>query len=625
MLFVVFLFVPFFLLGNNLLNLPEMFDVKSEKQWWTKNGHEIDDSITLKENKRPIIFHFTKNKFEFKDPKHCYLDTGSIKHYSSSIGKGSIDDNNQYHGELIVKNTDSEGGKPYSYSKDKYILNGTLDSQRILHFRIRFSHSLVCRNKMKKNDYNQLKIDASGEWYPCSSQGTTAKGIVGHIVLQLPAGPNQAKMINDTVASEDIPSKPITISQAKPESSQEQPATIPKTDLTAEAGISPDNQTEESPPSQKEQNLCTPPIDDAWQEYCEAKAYNAKIRQEEEAAAKAAEQEVKEEEAYQKRLDAWNEEERQSNMEFIKSQEAEREKADKIWQEEDKAFNDSIAKEQAERKAKQAEIEKAHKIIDRFGDDYETQRAAHKKIDALSKTADTQKAKRIKNAIRKQFYDSKQIKLQADAEYQTSKAKELGKKEKYLNTVKETSLTVNKVLARIDSEIDPLKIGNKIVDLQENSYDAIDSYSKGGLSKVADDFIEKKANELSNDWAGVAKEMTNKYKQYHSKKGLKLKPDEIYYDKDGKQLKKVNAYQKVYDKKGNEVSFSFGKRIFKKTFSKLNDDYNSIHGTAEHIKNIKDGVMSGDINKITNEALDMTEKEDEDDNSKEEEGKEKER
>ena len=356
------------------------------------------------------------------------------------------------------------------------------------------------------------------------------------------------------------------------------------------------------------------PIDDAWKEYCEAKAYNAKIKQEEEADAKAAEQEAKEEEEYQKRLDAWNEEEKQSNIDFIKSREAQRKKADKIWKEEDKAFNESVAKDQAQRKAKQAEIEKAHKIIDRFGDDYETQRAAHKKIEALSKTADTQKAKKIKNAIRKQFYDSKQIKLQGEAEFQASRAKELGKKEKYLNTVKDTSLTVNKVLARIDEAVDPLEIGNKILSIQENSYDAIDSYSKGGLSKVADDFIEKKANELSNDWAGFTKDTIEKYKQYHSKKGLKLKPDEKYYDKNGKRLTRVNIYQRVYDKKGNEVSFSFGRRLFKKTFNKLNDDYNTIQETAEHIKNIKEGVMNGDINKVANEALEMTEKEDEGEN-----------
>ncbi len=599
---ICFLLLSAALLAEEVqLNLPKKFDVKVSKEWVTKNNKKINGNKI--EEHRPRIFHFDGINFTYIDQKHTQYGQGD---YIWGMASGTFKNG-------ILKGKYKWKSIRYCYENKNLIclktaytrkLNGRANSEGLLHIVISSikDHSVDYHYIRKRDKNGHLTNAWDDATLKTNKYNANSYQYKQHFLLQLPVGELQSSQ----TPIQDIPEEPKTI--------QEQSAVTPKIDLTTEAGVSIGKQTEETP--QPKTNPCTPPIDDAWKEYCEAKAYNAKIKEEEEADAKAAEQEAKEEEAYQKRLDAWNEEERQSNISFIKSQEAERQKAREIWEKEDKASNDSIAKDQAERRAKQVEIEKAHKIIDRFGDDYETQRAAHKKVEALAKTADTQKAKRIKNAIRKQFYDSKQIKLQADAEYQTSKAKELGKKEKYLNTVKETSLTVNKVLARIDSEIDPLKIGNKIVDLQENSYDAIDSYSKGGLSKVADDFIEKKANELSNDWAGVAKEKAEEYKQYHSKKGLKLKPDEIYYDKNGKQLKKVNAYQKVYDKKGNEVSFSFGKRIFKKTFSKLNDDYNSIQGTAEHIKNIKEGVMSGDVNKVVNETLDMTEKEDEGDEKK---------
>ncbi len=595
------------------LNLPERFDAKIVKgKWFDSDGR----SGIFTENQDPTnppqeceTVHFASGKFYLSCKYKHIISSTHVEAIFVKKWEGTYNKNGELNGVFSTyQNNFSTDFGNYMKIYENGTIKGQIGTNNIKIIQ-KFKRTKVYDHG-KYNEYHSLIWSKDGSWILRNNPDRTIKVILHLKIIYSQDLQNnittdkQISNQNQNTQTEPIPNEPEPI---QPQAN----ANISPQDDKVTLNIDPQEQ-----PVQPQKNPCTPPIDEAWQEYCEAKAYNAKIKEQEEADAKAAEQDANEEEEYQKRLDAWNEEERQSNIEFIKSQKAKREKADKIWKEEDKASNDSIAKEQAERKAKQAEIEKAHKIIDRFGDDYETQSAAHKKIDELSKTADTQKAKKIKNAIRKQFYDSKQIKLQADAEYQTSKAKELGKKEKYLNTVKETSLTVNKVLARIDSEIDPLKIGNKIVDLQENSYDAIDSYSKGGLSKVADDFIEKKANELSNDWAGVAKEKAEEYKQYHSKKGLKLKPDEIYYDKNGKQLKKVNAYQKVYDKKGNEVSFSFGKRIFKKTFSKLNDDYNSIQGTAEHIKNIKEGVMSGDVNKVVNETLDMTEKEDEGDEKK---------
>ncbi len=345
--------------------------------------------------------------------------------------------------------------------------------------------------------------------------------------------------------------------------------------------------TQEQPlQPQPPKDPCTPPIDEAWQEYCEAKAYNAKIKEQEEADAKAAEQEAKEEEAYQKRLDAWNEEEKQSNIDFIKSREAQRKKADKIWKEEDKAFNDSIAKDQAERRTKQAEIEKAHKIIDRFGDDYETQRAAHKKIEALSKTADTQKAKKIKNAIRKQFYDSKQIKLQGEAEYQANRAKELDKRAKRLETVRDTAVTANKVLAAVYGGA----LIEGIAQVHESATNAIDAAQKDGWEGALVSVVKDGVNSKTFNMGSNSVDMIFHSTQLHTKKGALVPEGMKVYDKNGYLVKRIKANKRYFDKKGKDISFSVKRKVLT---------------TKSFIARSEDDFKKGDVNKKINTFMDV--------------------
>ena len=108
---------------------------------------------------------------------------------------------------------------------------------------------------------------------------------------------------------------------------------------------------------------------------------------------------------------------------------------------------------------------------------------------------------------------------------------------------------------------------------------------------------------MSGGWSDVAKEEIETYKKYQKGGSITLKKHEYYYDKDKNRLTKVKKGQKLYDENDNEITFSFEKRIFKNTVTKLNDDYNSISTAATKIEEIKEGVVTGDFNKVVNAGL----------------------
>jgi len=575
MLFVVFLFVPFFLLGEEVqLNLPEKFDVKVSKRWSTINGKKIDvhDRVSKKELNRPIIFHFNGENFKYVDQKHTQYGNGDYvwSFASGTFKNGILKGKGKW---KTIRSCDNNRNLVCSKSSSSFELNGKTDSEGLIH---------IVVSQERGFDYVYYRLYSNGKltiWTDGTSDANRVNANISaykdHYILQLPVGELQSSQT------------PIPDTPTEPEPIQEQPVTIPKTDLTAEAGISADNQTEETPPPQKEIDHCAQkPIEDAWKEYCEAKAYNAKIRQEEEAEAKAAEQEAKEEEAYQKRLDAWNEEERQSNIEFIKSQEAQRKKAREIWKEEDKAFNESVAKEQAERKAKQAEIEKAHKIIDRFGDNYETQSEAHKKIDYLAQTANAKQAKKIKNAVRKRFYDSKQIKRQGKAEFYTNVANELDKSAKKAEVIRNTAVTANKVLATVYGGA----IIEGIAQVHESATNAIDAAEKdgweGALVSVVKDGVNSKTFNMGGDRVDQVFHST----QLHTKKGALVPEDMKVYDKNGYLVKRIKANETYYDKKGKNISFAVKRKVLL---------------TKSFIAKSEDDFKKGDVNKKVNTFLDV--------------------
>ncbi len=585
------------------LNLPERFDVSIPVKPFPGIGSikKIPD----------IILHVNGDHFRLYQPRHKYIHddapTGTVEgniiytldRYISLEGSGSFH-NGVFEGFAIRKNLG------YMSATGIATCPQTLIDKEVVKFKItgKSNYSGQAKIKLISIKYLECLTNKEGGWnrdkkkvwfgplVPCYGMDPTPNYTL-LFSFQLP--------INQSQSSQTFIPDP----QAEPEPIQKQPVIIPKTDLTAEAGVSPENQIEE-PTLTKQQNPCTPPIDDAWKEYCEAKAYNAKIKQQEEADTKAAEQEAKEEEEYQKRLDAWNEEERQSNIAFIKSQEAEREKADKIWQEEDKAFNESIAKDQAERRAKQAEIEKAHKIIDRFGGDYATQSEAHKKIDYLAQTADAKQAKRIKNAVRKRFYDSRQTRLQGEAEFYNNVGDELGKSAKRAETIRDTAVNAEKVIAMVavpeikavgelegiegEAIKETVKHVEFVAGTTEKAINAIGAYSKDGLTGAVVSVVKDTANDKTFNLGGDSVDQIYHSAQLHTKKGALVPEGMKVYDKNGYLVKRIKANERYFDKKGKNITFSVKRKVL---------------STQPFIAQSEKDFKKGDANKKVNTVLNI--------------------
>ncbi|WP_294954950.1 hypothetical protein [Sulfurovum sp.] len=592
MLFVVFLFVPFFLWAEEVqLNLPERFDAKIMKgHYYSTNGNypikydkEFYEHDPQPESCR--IIHFVNGKFYL----NCKYVNSSQKAFPRKNGAYAKDYvilklEGTYTKDGLIKGSFTHYSNVWEYNT-KYTIPSTFseykDSEKgEIEGEIKGDKIFVKQHYTKKKYYTNYTeyisdtglYKVTGKWKLIHPAITPIKATYDLNIL--------AEISSQTsTQTEPIPNEPEPIQpQANTNISPQDDKVTLNTD-TQEQPVQPQQ-------PQKEQDPCTPPIDDAWQEYCEAKAYNAKIKEQEEADAKAAEQDAKEEEAYQKRLAAWNEEQRQSNIKFVKSRKAEIKKVKEIWDKEDKTFNDSIAKEQAKRKAKQAEIKKAHDIIDRFGDDYETQRAAHKKVEALAKSADTQKAKKIKNAIRKQFYDSKQIKLQADAEFQANRAKELDKRAKRLETVRDTAVTANKVLATVYGGA----LIEGIAQVHESATNAIDAAQKDGWEGALVSVVKDGVNSKTFNMGSNSVDMIFHSTQLHTKKGAMVPEGMKVYDKNGYLVKRIKANKRYFDKKGKDISFSVKRKVLT---------------TKSFIARSEDDFKKGDVNKKVNTFMDV--------------------
>ncbi len=571
------------------LNLPEKFDVKVSKWWITENGVKISAKTVDKITSAPIIFHFNENSFYFASNKILYLSIGGQRDYSSISGEGKI-----IKGKLVGKIT-SENWNYYKnilHFYDKYTssLTATIKSNGELHIVDTSTITSICKEReWTEEGWGALKI-CSGKIYDNIYGGQ--KKFQTHMILQLP--------INQSQSSQAF----IPDSLVEPDPIQEQlQPTTPMITRSADAEDSVDTQIQETKPKTN-YDLCKDPNQDsATREYCANKAYNRKLKekeQEEEIAEEKSERErQRQEEAYQNMLSDWYEEDHQTNIKFVKGLDGRKKRSQEVEARANRAFHDSIAKDQRERKAKQAEIKIAHDIVDKFGDSYDQQRLSHKKIEELSRDADSEKATKIKNIMRKQYFDSQQIKTQGEAEYQIAKAKEIGKKSKYVETIKDTSLTINKGLAKLD----PTGTGDKIVKVMEHAYAGVDGYEKGGGSGLVVKVMDIHTNGMATQTVETAQE----YHDLHTK-GVKLNKDEKFYDKDGKRLTVIKSGDKAYatakGDKGEKKNFSMVSRITKKALEKVDETYNPQTKVMNSLKNIKDGITEGDFNKVANGAMD---------------------
>ncbi len=346
-----------------------------------------------------------------------------------------------------------------------------------------------------------------------------------------------------------------------------------------------------------------PYIDNAMREYLkrqktrEAEKKTQELEDEEDEKSQEAEERAEKE--HQAMLDNWYEGDRQDNIRHNKELEKDKARRDAIEQRENDIFHNDIAEDQKNRKEKQAIIKRAHDTVDKFGDSYEQQRLSHKKIEELSKNADIEKTNKINSAIRKQFFDSSQMRKEAKAEYEAAKLKEIDKKGKYVKAIKDTSLTINKIIAKAD----PTGTGDKIVSVMEHAYAGVEGYEKGGGSGAIVKILDLHSNGVATETVDTAQE----YRDLHTK-GVKLNKDEKFYNKDGERVTKVKSGDKTYattkGDEGEEKEFSMVDRISKKTLKKVDEIYNPQTKVDNTIKNIKEGVAEGDFNKVANGAMD---------------------
>ncbi len=158
---------------------------------------------------------------------------------------------------------------------------------------------------------------------------------------------------------------------------------------------------------------------------------------------------------------------------------------------------------------------------------------------------DPETARQMYSGLKKQMYESGQILNEAEAEYQTAVADEIGKKTEVVKQIRDNATRVNRVLARFD----PTGTGAKIVGLQQNIYGAIDGYEKGGIAGAAESAVLSVADNYTQ---GYASGNYNALKDAYAEQGLS---DESIAERLAKaNFETVNNKYNVLDHAGKAAS-----------------------------------------------------------------------
>jgi len=340
--------------------------------------------------------------------------------------------------------------------------------------------------------------------------------------------------------------------------------------------------------------------DPAWKEYCANKAANVKAEAEYKKAKAREEAEYRRKLAeYEKKKAQWDEEEarrRARDAQHFKKERAE-------WRERQKTRDqqerEKLRRDTAAIRSFYKELDKSIKLVGRFGGDEKD--TEYRRIEKLSKEGvDLQKAKRLHRALRTKHYDSRQAALEAQSTYQSEREKALGISQAYVEKIRDSSVTANKVLAKIA----PGEIGDDIVEIQEAVINAIDNYAKGGtkhaLYGAARDKIGGETTKFSSDSLDdiVRKE------RFHTT-GIKIPDDIAAYDASGQRVKRFKSGDKLYDKEGHSIDRGVEKKLlryrswttqadkdlkqgdFNKKFGAINDAYE----TGASIGNFIGGIL----------------------------------
>ncbi len=575
------------------LNLPDRFDVKVSKWWITENGVKINNTLINKITSTPIVFHFNKNKFHFKSGKILYLSDERQKDYSSISAKGKFI-NGKLTGKIISKNWNYSNGTLHFYDKYTSSLTATIKSDGTLYIIDTNTIANECKSRFQTDEGWGSFKDCSGELL--SGMHKIETDFKTHFILKLPINQSQSqqKFIDD-------PQQQIE----EPTQEQPQPITIPKTNLSVNV-FANNEVVDES--QKKEINPCTDidfKNDPELKKYCANKAYNDQLDADEAIEDKKIDDELKAQEAEDIRIEALEKEEAKKRAIAQEAQRKQREAWSDRQNQRDKIENQELANDMQKRKDKQEQKTKAQRkiyeakmIVHQFVDKADDRKKYLDKIDELSnKDTNLEDAVKIKNDARKKHYDSSQLAHKKELEKQLKSAKYWDDMSKSTEFVRDSSLTINKVIAKFD----PTGTGDKIVNTMEHIYDGIEGYEKDGI----DGTIVKLVDKHTNDMGRFSKDRAQEYRDLHTK-GLKLNKDEIYYDKDHNRLTTYKSGDRLYDKNDQEVTFSYMQRLRKTSISKLDETYNPQTKANKVINTIVEGVKEGDFNKVVGGGLDAS-------------------
>jgi len=480
-LFRFFIFALLFLTlqanGRNF-NLPDKFDVIVKNHWWTENNQKPTDKDAVNEFNRPYTFKFNKNKFIFIDDKHLYSSDSSVNHYQATKGKGYISQGKLI-GEFISQGfTYSIDNKLTFFWKMKERNIGKINYNGFAELTSKDIIVLECKIDGRTCDNTTLKDLKS-----------FARDLKTHYLIQLPISKKLIKKKNTIEVSNKDRNTPIKEDE-KLDKKKIYIKKIDNKDIKIEKTYS---------------NPCRDPElknQKEWKEYCANRAYNKKLdAQQEQEELEEEKAQRKADEEYERKLKKWEEETKAENEKLAKEFQKQRES----WRKRDKKYDEQknikIAKKLKKKKEFQKQQELNLKLINKFtpGDEWSD---AYARVKELDKNEDIEKSKKVYDAYKKIYYDSKQIEKQADAEYQNAKADEIEKKTKYLKNIKDTTLTINKAIAYVE----PTGAGEKVVNVVEHTYSAIDGFEENGVTGATTKILDIHTNNIATDVVDTIKD-----------------------------------------------------------------------------------------------------------------------
>ncbi|SFV51193.1 hypothetical protein MNB_SV-6-1464 [hydrothermal vent metagenome] len=246
-------------------------------------------------------------------------------------------------------------------------------------------------------------------------------------------------------------------------------------------------------------------------------------------------------------------------------------------------FNRAIHNEQQELRAKQKIMRDTRFIINRFGDDPETKRATIKKIDELSKNSSLERLKRIKSAVKKQYYDAWVAEQESETIKQQEIDKELSISENRTILIRDTAATINKTLGLAYGNV--AGVVATVHGMTNNAVDAVyKDKEAGAVVSIIKDMVDSYTFKLGGELIDIPFRL---YKYYHG--GVDVPSGMRVYDKNGNLLTRVKSGDELYDIHKNRINYSFVRRLerYKLWTTKARDD-----------------VLHGDINKKANGFLD---------------------